>query len=162
MGKSCALFGSRVLFEPEAIVVSKLEKLLIELIQNQDVTKIYVGQYGDFERLSSRVAMKIKQMYPEHQIDVCFVAAYENDFHYAKCTFSSCILPLANKPIPRRAKIVQRNRWLVEHSDFVVDYLCNRCGGAYDTLKYAQKYFKFQKSTHATSQRIFVLTASPL
>ena len=49
------------------------------------------------------------------------------------------IFPEDWKTVSKRAAIPRRNRWLVDHSDYLISYVTRNIGGAAQTLAYAER-----------------------
>ena len=69
--RSCTFFGHRDC--PEAIR-TKLQKVLIDLIINHNITMFYVGHQGQFDALVRSTLRQLKNTYP--QIEYAVVLAY--------------------------------------------------------------------------------------
>lgn len=60
------------------------------------------------------------------------------DEKYYEEFYDEVILPLEEKT-HFKAALTKRNEWLVDNSDLLIAYVENSMGGAYNTLKYAEK-----------------------
>ena len=125
--KSCTFFGHRDC--PETIK-PKIHTAVVDLIENHGVTMFYVGNQGNFDRMVRSVLKEVTTAYP--QVGYAVVLAYMPS---AKATalpedFSDTILPEGIEEIPKRYTIPWRNKWMIEHADFVVTYVLKPSGGA--------------------------------
>ena len=139
MGKTASFFGHADLERESTQIALKLRKSIVDLIE-QGVDTFYVGNHGEFDILSSRIAVDLKIHYP--QIQVIVVLCYPNELQYLKCEFTDFIIPSEIESVPKRACIVKRNQWVVNHSDYIVSYIKYKIGGAYSVIQYAQKHHK--------------------
>ena len=139
MGKKCAFFGHRDLCGKSDEIIPKLQKAMIDLI-HQGVDVFYVGNHGEFDILCSKIACDLKTIYPE--IQVIAVLCYPNELQYLKCQFTDFLMPLEIESAPKRACIIKRNQWVVDNTDYIVCYICDKIGGAYRAVQYAQKHKK--------------------
>ena len=59
------------------------------------------------------------------------------DYLYA--LYDDIIIPTELAGVYYKSAIKKRNRWLVDHSDFIIGYTIRNYGGAYEAIKYAMK-----------------------
>ena len=52
---------------------------------------------------------------------------------------SETLYPDGLELVPKRFAITHRNRWMVEHSEFIIAYVNRSYGGAAQTLSYAER-----------------------
>ena len=109
-----------------------LQNTVSELIR-QGADTFYLGDYGDFDRLSASVVREMKTIHP--QIISVLVIPYldrkVNTEEYDCTTYPPLEL------VPRRFAISKRNEWMIDQSDVVVAYVTHDWGGAAATLSYA-------------------------
>ena len=139
MGKTASFFGHADLEGKSTQISPKLRQIIISLIE-QDVDTFYVGNHGEFDILSSKIICDLQTLYPE--IKVIAVLCYPNEFQYLKCAFTDVLIPSEIVVCPKRACIVKRNHWVVDHSDYIVSYIKYTMGGAYSVIEYAKKHHK--------------------
>ena len=136
---TCSFFGHSHLYGQSNEIAQKLRQIIIYLIE-KGVDTFYVGNHGEFDILSSRIACDLKTLYPNIQVIV--VLCYPNELQYLKCSFHDFLMPPEVKAAPKRACIVKRNKWVVDNSDYVVSYIKYKIGGAYSVIQYARKHKK--------------------
>lgn len=136
MGKTCSFFGQRSLGGRSQEIAVRLEQIMTDLI-HQGVDTFFVGNHGEFDILSSQIACKLKQLYP--QIQVVAVLCYPNELQYLKCCCTDFLMPEEVELAPKRACIVKRNQWVIDHSTYVISGVVGKIGGAYDCILYADK-----------------------
>ena len=135
----CSFFGHSHLYGQQEEIVQRLRQVIIDLIE-KGVDTFYVGNHGEFDILSSKIACDLKTLYPHIQVVV--VLCYPNELQYLKCKFTDFLMPEEVEVAPKRACIVKRNHWVVDNSDYVVSYIKYKIGGAYSVIQYAQKHKK--------------------
>ncbi|MCD7857633.1 MAG: hypothetical protein LUG55_07520 [Clostridiales bacterium] len=135
----CTFFGHRDC--PES-VKPQLRALLIKLIEQEGVTRFYVGNQGRFDSIVRSVLRALKEDYPA--IDFCVVLAYMpgkadplRDLHSEET-----MLPEGIETVPKRFAISWRNRWMLKRADYVVTYIRHAYGGAAQFAETAKKQGK--------------------
>ena len=128
---SCTFFGHRDCSET---IKPKLREVLVDLITNHDVDMFYVGHQGQFDAYVHSELKKLKQEYP--QINYAVVLAYMPGQRTEYDDYSDTMLPEGIEAVHPRYAISWRNKWMLDHSDYVVTYITHTWGGAY---QYAQK-----------------------
>ena len=136
LGKVCSFFGHRELFSKTDDIAQQLKTIITDLVE-KGVDTFYVGNHGDFDRISSRVACDLKTLYP--QIKVVLILSYANELQHIKNPSDDFYLPPEIESAPKRACIVRKNQWVVEHSDFIVAYVKYPFGGTAKAIEYARK-----------------------
>ena len=133
---ACTFFGHRDC--PESIkpaLFSAIEHLII----SNGVRTFYVGNQGNFDRLTASVLRDIKALHPD--VEYCVVLAYLPQKAYSDNT-EITVYPEGIEIVPRRFAIDFRNRWMVEKSDYVITCVNRSFGGAAKSKNYAEKHGK--------------------
>lgn len=123
--KACTFFGHRD--SPETIKL-KIRAAVIDLIENHGVTMFYVGNQGNFDRLVRSVLKEVTTAYPG--VGYAVVLAYMPSAKKSADDFSDTLLPDGIEKVPKRFAISWRNKWMIEHADYVVTYVTRLFGGA--------------------------------
>ena len=123
--KACTFFGHRDC--PETIK-PKIRTAVIDLIENHGVTMFYVGNQGNFDRLVRSVLKEVTTAYPG--VGYAVVLAYMPSAKKSADDFSDTLLPDGIEKVPKRFAISWRNKWMIEHADYVVTYVTRLFGGA--------------------------------
>ena len=125
--KACTFFGHRD--SPETIK-PKIRTAVIDLIEKHGVTMFYVGNQGNFDRRVRSVLKEVTTTYPE--VGYAVVLAYMPSAKAANLSedFSDTMLPEGIEKVPKRFAIPWRNKWMIEHADYVVTYVTRLFGGA--------------------------------
>lgn len=134
-GKICTFFGHR---DCPASIRSSLRAVLIHLIETEGVTSFFVGNQGAFDAAVQSVLRDLQSNYPA--ITCTVVLAYtprqpENDG-------LATMLPEGIEKVPKRFAISWRNRWMLDHADYVVTYVTHAWGGAAQFAVRARKQGK--------------------
>ena len=131
----CAFFGHR---DAPIEIRNKIKETVINLIEEKDVTKFYVGNNGNFDRMALSVLKELSVMYP--QIDYYVVYAYLPE--KGGGDFEHTIYPGGIETVPKRFAIDYRNRWMVRQADIVVAYVRRSFGGAAKFVGMAERQGK--------------------
>jgi uncharacterized phage-like protein YoqJ len=142
MALTCTFCGHSHIYG-QSEIQEHLYDTVLSLV-HEGYTCFFVGNYGEFDRLSAAACLKAKGSNPE--IEVCLVVPYYQPHidnlqreYYDK--FDSTIVPpLENTPY--RFRILKANQWMVDQADTVVAYVNTNYGGAVKTLQYAVKKSK--------------------
>ncbi len=124
---TCTFFGHR---DAPQQIQPNLEKILISLIENNQVNVFYVGNQGNFDSMVRKTLKSLKSVYPF--ITYFVVLAYmpvENN-HFGYNDYSDTIYPDGLENTPPKFAINKRNNWMIDKSDFVVTYVKHNFGGA--------------------------------
>lgn len=132
---ACTFFGHR---DCPASIRSSLRAVLIHLIEIEGVTSFFVGNQGAFDAAAQSVLRDLQSQYPA--ITCTVVLAYmprqpENDG-------LATMLPEGIEKVPKRFAISWRNRWMLDHADYVVTYVTHAWGGAAQFATRARKQGK--------------------
>lgn len=135
---TCTFFGHRGC--PDA-VLPNLRAAVYDLIETQGVDRFFVGNQGRFDALVLRVLREAKTSYPQIRYDV--VLAYmpkPND--PAPLPSEETLFPEGIETAPKRFAISWRNRWMIDHADFVICYITYSCGGAAQFVRDAKRKYR--------------------
>ena len=131
---TCTFFGHRsVLKEVEPLLTATL----IDLIENKNVDRFYVGNHGGFDFMVQIKLKDLRKRYPH--IKYYVVLAYIPTKKYEYSDYSDTIYPSVLDGVPAQAKIVERNKWMIKNSDFVVTHVLRSIGGAAEFKALAEK-----------------------
>ena len=121
----------------------KIKKAIEDNIAEKDHVTFYCGGYGDFDNHCARLCREIKATYPK--CEVVFVTPYLTSSQQAKMKYlldmklyDTTVYPPLENVLPRFA-ISKRNEWMVEQADLVIAFVAHEYGGAYKTLRYAER-----------------------
>lgn len=131
----CAFFGHR---DAPSEIRDRIKETVIDLIEERGVTKFYVGNNGNFDRMALSVLKELSGMYP--QINYYVVYAYLPE--KGGEDFKHTIYPEGIETVPKRFAIYYRNRWIVGRTDIVVAYVGRSFGGAAKFVDMAERQGK--------------------
>ena len=140
---TCTFAGHREVYQGGvgADIDAAIEKIID---QGDDSFNFLVGGMGEFDGLCSGAVRGAKRRHPEKQITLSLVLPYlthdlnENKEYYS-LLYDEIIVPIELAGIHYKKAITARNRWLIDQSDFLIAFVMRDFGGAYSTLKYAEK-----------------------
>ena len=138
----CCGFGHRVLLMD---VEKPLRETLERLVAERGVRVFYTGGMGEFDELFARTVRSMKRECPS--LRLVLVAPYlterlNMDKMFYESLYDEILIPAELDGVHPKAAIGQRNRWMVDHSDIVVDALHRDFGGAAAAVRYAEKVGK--------------------
>ena len=135
----CTFFGHRQIYNAKEIEPT-LRSALVELIENCDVKTFYVGNHGAFDTMAQRVLKELASIYP---ISCFIVLAYLPEKAPKEPYRLETLFPEGIETVPKRLAILYRNKWLIEHSDYVITYVTHDLGsGAAQFKALAEKSYK--------------------
>ena len=134
MSKTCFFIGHR----------DAPDSLLPELIRQAErhiteygVREFTVGRYGYFDYLAAAAVQKVKKNYPNVRL------IYLRPYHPAERPiempkgFDSSFYPPGMEDVPKSLAIIRANRYMVNHSDYLIAY-ARHPGNARELVEYAQ------------------------
>ena len=141
---TCTFAGHREVF---GSCKQQIETALERLMENEDSLHCYVGGMGEFDAFSAAAVRNLKRKYPHKEIRLTLVLPYmqqklNEHREYYETSFDDILIPSELAGIHYKRAILARNRWLVDHSDYIIAMVWRNFGGAYATLQYAQKQGK--------------------
>ena len=118
------------------ISAEQLERTIIECI-DKGVTVFLNGGQGGFDRMSAGTVYKLKKIYPN--IKNVLVIPYLNFKIFNDKIFDEIIYPDGFEKYYFKAAIIEKNKYMVDKSQFAICYINHSWGGAYKTYEYALK-----------------------
>ena len=133
---TCFFIGHRE--APETLMgelTAEVERLIIEY----GVTDFVVGRYGRFDTLAAKCVKAAKKRRPE--VTLTLLRPYHP---YDRPTptppgFDGTFYPPGMETVPKRAAIIRANRYMVEHSEYLIAYAWHPASNARELVEYAQK-----------------------
>lgn len=135
-GKSCFFIGHR---EASDDLRPQLDQAIERCITEHGVTGFVVGKYGNFDRLAAQALIAAKKLHPEIYIQLLVPYHPADRPVEAPEGFNSTFYPEGMEAVPKRLAIVRANRYMVEHTDFLIAYAWHPASNARELLEYAQK-----------------------
>ena len=134
--KSCFFIGHR---EASSEVLPALRKAVERHIVDYGVTEFIVGNYGGFDRMAARVVIEAKTRHP--QITLTLLLPY----HPAERPidlppgFDNSFYPPDMEKVPRRFAISKANRYMVDHTDYLIAYAWHPASNSRNLVDYAAR-----------------------
>lgn len=137
--KKCCAFGHRELYRN---IDEKLRKIIVKLIENEDVTIFMTGGIGQTDSKFSSIVRELKSTYK--QIKLVLVKPYfsgelNTNKEYYEIMYDDVIIPDELAGCYYKSAITKRNRWMIDNCDYIIDCTYRDFGGAVDAIKYAKR-----------------------
>ena len=135
-GKTCFFIGHR---EAPDNLLSELSAEIERHITEYDVTDFVVGKYGRFDPLVASCVRAVKKRHPE--VTLTLLLPYHPYDHPIPTPpgFDGTFYPPGMETVPKRAAIVRANRYMVDHSDYLIAYAWHSASNAWDLVEYARR-----------------------
>lgn len=142
MEKFCCTFAGHST-APDCIK-EELIDCIEDLVKNKNVTTFFVGNHGNFDAISASAVRTVKRKFQNISIKLVLVipkmnTTITNQKEYFENMYDEILIPAESDSAHYKAMITIRNRWMVEHSEYIITYIRREHGGAYTTYKYAKK-----------------------
>lgn len=138
-----SLFGHRKLNDIPRIE-RELEKIVCSLLLSKEYIEFLVGRSGEFDILAASVIRRCQRKIRDDNSSLILVLPYtsaelaRNDAFFLE--YYDEIEVCSSSSIAHfKAAYQLRNKYMVERSELVVFFVSHPSGGAYQTLKYAEK-----------------------
>ena len=121
-----------------------IEQLVDKLLNEHEYNEFLVGRDGEFDQLVTAAILRCKKRLDSANCSVTWVMPYlKSDYIKNRESYDNYydfveVCDQSAKAHPKSA-IQIRNRAVVERSDLCVFYVTHKSGGAYQTLRYAEK-----------------------
>lgn len=122
---------------------SQIKEIIIDLIENKEVTEFYNGCRGNFDRICIDVVCELKKYYPH--IRLIQVLSYHPDKSFVLTPRFDDSVYLLEKEVPQKFAIYHTNRRLVELVDYIISGVRksgSRVRNAYSHAKHLKKEIK--------------------
>ena len=139
---ACTFAGHREIYAAD---ISERVDAAIESILRVDTDfTFYTGDMGAFDRICAGAVRRAQRAHPNLNSKLILVLPYLTEsLHtnkaYYESTFDSILVPTELIGAHYKGAIQKRNRWMVNHSDYLIAYVRQNFGGAYQTLQYARR-----------------------
>lgn len=138
----CTFAGHREVYQ--ANIADRLDEAIAQIIETDNSFRFLVGGMGDFDGMCSSAVRRAKKKYPDKHISLELVLPYltqelnENKSYY-EISYDDVVVPIELAGVHYKSAITKRNRWMVEKSNWMIAFVYRDFGGAYTTLRYAEK-----------------------
>ena len=136
-------FGHRHI-DDFSLVEQKIEALIDKLLNEHEYVEFLIGRDGEFDNLVTSAIRRCRKHLDTANCSVTWVMPYlkadyvKNSKSYDNYYDSVEVCEQSANAHPKSA-IQIRNREMIDRSDLCVFYVTHRSGGAYQTLRYAEK-----------------------
>ena len=136
---TCFFIGHR---EAPDSLLSQLSAEIERHITEYGVTEFVVGRYGRFDALAAKCIKAAKKRHPEVTLTLLLL------YHpYDRPTptppgFDGTFYPPGMETVPKRAAIVRANRYMMEHSDYMIAFVWHSASNAWDLVECAKKWME--------------------
>ena len=141
-----SFFGHREI-ENALEIERKLEAKITELIQTKQYIEFLVGRDGEFDILAASVVKRVKKQIDYGNCSLIWVLPYmkaefrDNEKEYLDYYDGVEICDQSAKAHYKSSMQI-RNRAMVDRSDLVICCIQHKSGGAYKTVRYAERIGK--------------------
>lgn len=141
-----ALFGHRYI-DRFAVAETGVEEIVRKLLESKEYTEFLVGREGDFDQIASSTIKRLKRSVRDDNSSLTWVLPYptsemENNIEYYEKYYDNIEVCEESSRAHFKGAIQARNRNMVDRADLIVCYVEHQRGGAYQTIKYAEKQGK--------------------
>ena len=121
----------------------KLTPIIKELLNTKEYVSFLIGRNGEFDEFSASLVKRIRKGYGSERSELNLVLPYSlSELEFYENYYDNVIIPESLGGAHYKSAIALRNRWMVENSDLIIVYIEREQGGAYATMKYAEKLNK--------------------
>lgn len=118
-------------------ITDQLTEAVKRHITEYGVTTFTVGRYGNFDSLVTGVLRDLKKQYTN--IKLYLLAPYAlTQKTDVPIDFDGTFFPEGLEKVPLRYAIVQANKYMVQHSNYLITY-CHHVGNTRNIVEYAQR-----------------------
>ena len=134
--KSCFFICHR---EATMDLYPQLFEAVVRHVQCLGVKEFVVGHYGGFDDLAAKAVLEAKSFYPD--IFLTMLIPYHPTLRPVKLPegFNNSFYPPNMEFVPKRLAIVCANRYMIEHTDYLIAYAWHPASNARDLVEYARK-----------------------
>lgn len=141
-----SFFGHRQV-EDFALVEERAERLVGELITGKPYLEFLVGRNGEFDQMIASCLLRAKRKWRDDNNFLVLVlpyptAEYRGNVSSFESYYDEIEICEQAAGVHFKSAIQTRNRYMVDRSDLVVCYVKRPCGGAYQTVCYAEQEHK--------------------
>lgn len=130
---TCTFFGHRDTPDDIRII---LEKTIEGLITDKSVNHFYIGNHGNFDLMALQCIIQLQQKYPHIRYEIVLAYIPSTPINHPT------LFPEGIEHSPKKFAICFRNKWMVNHTDYVVSHIRYNYGGAYQFTRLAKNQGK--------------------
>lgn len=133
--RTCFFIGHR---EASDDLRLALGRAIEQHITEYGVTEFIVGQYGGFDRLAAQAVKAAKECHPEITLTLLLPYYPLNRLVKLSPGFDDTFYPPGMEKVPKPYAIVRANRYMVDHSGYLIAYVRHPASNAWDLVEYAR------------------------
>lgn len=132
----CFFIGHR---ETSDEIFPALKDAVRRHITEYGVTEFVVGNYGRFDHMAAKAVIGLKKHYPHITLSMLL------PYHPAERQidlpngFDNTFYPPGMENVPRKVAIARANRYMINHSDYLISYAWHPASNARELTQYAEK-----------------------
>ena len=141
----CTFIGHSFVFSSTA--KKRLKDEIETYLADVDEASFYVGGRGEFDGMAASAVRVAKTQHRDKKIQLYLIEPYfhtglNRDKDYNEKLYDGIIIPQELLGVHPKAAIQKRNRWMCDQAELLIAFVCRDFGGAYETLKYAERKHK--------------------
>ena len=138
-----SFFGHREIERP-FVIEQRLEAVITDLMKKKEYIEFFVGRDGEFDQLASSTVCRVAKRLEYGNTALVLVLPYmraeyrdnEDSFHKY---YDEVVICEESAAAYSAAAFKKRNRVMVDRSDLVICCVERKEGGAYSTIRYAER-----------------------
>ena len=141
-----SFFGHRD-FSEHYIYENKVVEIIKEIIRTKEYVEFLVGRNGEFDVFAASCVRRAKkELLADNSSLILYLpytsAKYENNQDSFDAFYDEVYICEKSSIAHYKAAIQIRNREMVNQYNLIISYIKQKSGGAYQTIKYAEKIEK--------------------
>lgn len=133
---TCCFFGHN---DASSSIYEKFEGVVENVILENGVTSFFVGNQGQFDNMTLSMLRNQKLKYPHINYNVVLTYMPSEKELWNPYEYGETMLPECIESVHPRYAISWRNKWMVDHSEYVICYVTHSWGGAAKYVEMAGK-----------------------
>lgn len=140
--RCCTFAGHREVLERG--IEDRIAVTIGSIIEAETNFCFYTGGMGEFDQMCASVVRRMKREYTNKEIRLVLVEPYMkqsiNTYGIVLAEqYDEILIPTEWADCHYKKAITYRNQWMVDHSQHMIAYVGKNYGGAYASMRYAQK-----------------------
>ena len=139
MDNCCCGFGHR---NSQFNFIDELQIIIKQLILTDNINVFLTGGMGEFDSQFA-TAVRLCKIYNKDVKLILVKPYFSNELNvnkeYYEYYYDDIFIPEELADSHYKAAITKRNRWMIDQSQIILSGVYRDFGGAYETIKYAQK-----------------------
>ena len=133
---TCFFIGHR---EAPPSLLPKLQASVAEKIESQHILHFVVGHYGMFDTLAAQAVLDAKKRHPEVTLTLLLpYHPFDRPIPVPK-GYDSTFYPPGMENVPKKYAIVRTNRYMVDHSGYLIAFTWHAASNSRELVEYARR-----------------------